>query len=83
MVPAINGKKYRFELTSPEMNKTFLIETTTQSEVEDWINKIKQQSTNEISSPFAVQHNLHVDFGVRAIFVVIIMRIISLSTRDA
>lgn len=31
--------------------------------MDDWIAKIKAQSSNEISTPFNLSHNLHVDFG--------------------
>lgn len=31
--------------------------------MDDWISKIKAQSSNEISTPFNLSHNLHVDFG--------------------
>jgi hypothetical protein len=64
--PKPTGKKYVFELVAgPEMgNKSFLIETTTKEDMDDWINKIKAQASSEISTPFGVSHNLHVDFGV-------------------
>src|SRR5690242_8739288 len=61
-----SGKKFVFELVAgPEMgNKSFLIETNTKDDMDDWINKIKAQASSEISTPFGVSHNLHVDFGV-------------------
>jgi len=60
-----SSKKFVFELVAgPEMgNKSFLIETTTKEDMDDWISKIKAQASSEISTPFGVSHNLHVDFG--------------------
>ena len=67
------SKKFVFELVAgPEMgNKSFLIETNTKEDMDDWISKIKAQASSEISTPFGVSHNLHVDFGVSSITVVV------------
>jgi tRNA A-37 threonylcarbamoyl transferase component Bud32 len=59
------SKKWVFELISgPDMDcKAFLIECNSKEEMDDWIHKIKTQTAADISTPFGVSHNLHIQFG--------------------
>lgn len=55
-------RPYVFEI-SPLHTKNFLIQATNEEEMRDWIRAIDKASDFEdVSSPFNVQHNIHVDF---------------------
>jgi len=59
------GKRdFVFELVAPQIGKGFFIQASTQSDMEEWMKEIQASSEIEIvSSPFNVQHNIHVDFN--------------------
>jgi len=59
------GKKdFVFELNATAINKAFFIQASTQSDMEEWMKEIQASAEIEIvSSPFNVQHNIHVDFN--------------------
>eukprot|EP00009_Paramoeba_aestuarina_P008266 CAMPEP_0201525550 /NCGR_PEP_ID=MMETSP0161_2-20130828/28632_1 /ASSEMBLY_ACC=CAM_ASM_000251 /TAXON_ID=180227 /ORGANISM="Neoparamoeba aestuarina, Strain SoJaBio B1-5/56/2" /LENGTH=517 /DNA_ID=CAMNT_0047925519 /DNA_START=90 /DNA_END=1643 /DNA_ORIENTATION=- len=59
------GKKdWVFELNATTIGKSFFIQAASQSEMEDWMREIQASSeTDIVSSPFNVQHNIHVDFN--------------------
>jgi hypothetical protein len=58
------GKSFCFELTAPKINKTFLIQANNKSEVDDWMKAIEKASEYScVSSPYNVEHKIHVDFN--------------------
>lgn len=57
------GKGNTFELVSPAINKTFFITAKDSTECESWVNALTEAAKFEaVSSPFNVQHHIHVDF---------------------
>jgi len=59
------GKRdFVFELVATQIGKSFFIQASTQSDMEEWMKEIQASSEIEVvSSPFNVQHNIHVDFN--------------------
>jgi hypothetical protein len=59
------GKRdFVFELNATTIGKSFYIQALNQSDMEEWMKEIQASSEIEIvSSPFNVQHNIHVDFN--------------------
>ena len=57
-------REFVFELNAASIGKSFFIQATTQSDMESWMREIQSSSeTDIVSSPFNVQHNIHVDFS--------------------
>jgi hypothetical protein len=58
------GHAYVFELTAPRINKTFLIEATSDAELVAWLDAIETaaQSASNVSAPFNLEHRIHVDW---------------------
>mmetsp|Transcript_30317 Transcript_30317/g.84725 ORF Transcript_30317/g.84725 Transcript_30317/m.84725 type:complete len:501 (+) Transcript_30317:50-1552(+) len=59
------GKRdFVFELNATQIGKIFYIQAATNSDMEDWMKSLQSASEIEVvSSPFNVQHNIHVDFN--------------------
>tara|TARA_R110002050_G_scaffold34420_7_gene86965 strand:- start:1203 stop:2303 length:1101 start_codon:yes stop_codon:yes gene_type:complete len=59
------GKRdYVFELNAIQIGKVFYIQASTNSDMEEWMKALQSASQIEVvSSPFNVQHNIHVDFN--------------------
>lgn len=63
-------KEFLFELSSPRIDKSFLIQASSQQEMDDWIEAINAgRNFYSVSSPFDLQHNIHVDFNSETGFV--------------
>lgn len=58
------GKPHAFEVNAPVIDKTYYIIANSSVEKEEWIDMIKMKSraATTVSSPFNVQHHVHVDF---------------------
>lgn len=65
--PEMEGKTFLIQSNTKVRTSSALVLVpptyTAQEDMDDWIAKIKAQSSNEISTPFNLSHNLHVDFG--------------------
>jgi len=58
------GKTFCFELTAPKISKTFLIQANSKGEVNDWMKAIEKAAEYScVSSPYNVEHKIHVDFN--------------------
>lgn len=58
------GKPFCFELTAPRINKNFLIQASSQSEAEQWMKALEKGAEYScVSSPYNVEHKIHVDFN--------------------
>lgn len=58
------GKPDSFELSAPKINKTFFIQANNKEEVDEWIRAIEKGSEYScVSSPYNVEHKIHVDFN--------------------
>ena len=68
---AKNAKKeFLFEVCSPRIDKSFLIQAGSQQELDEWIEAINAgRNFYSVSSPFDLQHNIHVDFNSETGFV--------------
>jgi hypothetical protein len=63
-------KEFLFEVSSPRIDKSFLIQASSQQEMNDWIEAINAgRNFYSVSSPFDLQHNIHVDFNSETGFV--------------
>ena len=53
-----------FELLAPKIDsKVFYIQANTDKEMNEWVQAIKDQASGgSVSSPFGLQHTVHVDF---------------------
>lgn len=57
-------KEFLFEVTSTRIDKSFLIQAASQQEMNEWIEAINAaRNFYSVSSPFDLQHNIHVDFN--------------------
>lgn len=57
-------------MSSPRIDKSFLIQASSQQEMDDWIEAINAgRNFYSVSSPFDLQHNIHVDFNSETGFV--------------
>jgi hypothetical protein len=64
-------KQFMFELVSPKIEKTFYIQAANGDEMQSWVAAIKKgRSFYAVSTPFGLQHNIHVDFNSDTGFVV-------------
>lgn len=58
------GKPFCFELTAPRINKVFYIQATSKAEAEEWMEAIEKGADYScVSSPYNVEHKIHVDFN--------------------
>ena len=58
------AKPFCFELTAPRINKVFFIQASSKAEAEEWIKAIDAGSEYScVSSPYNVEHKIHVDFN--------------------
>ncbi len=63
---AKGSRKWCFEVLpdSSQMEKSFLIETSSDDEMRDWVAKLKKATDmGGISSPTNIKHEIHVDFN--------------------
>lgn len=66
-----NFKPFTFELSSPRIDKTFLIQAASKQDMDDWVESIKSaKNFYAISTPFALEHKIHVDFKSETGFIV-------------
>jgi hypothetical protein len=64
-------KPYMFELVSHKIDKTFYIQAANAEDMQNWIAAIKKgRAFYSVSTPFGLQHNIHVDFNSDTGFVV-------------
>lgn len=57
-------------MSSPRIDKSFLIQASSQQEMDEWIEAINAgRNFYSVSSPFDLQHNIHVDFNSETGFV--------------
>eukprot|EP01112_Ceratiomyxa_fruticulosa_P016331 TRINITY_DN4917_c0_g1_i1.p1 TRINITY_DN4917_c0_g1~~TRINITY_DN4917_c0_g1_i1.p1 ORF type:complete len:503 (-),score=108.55 TRINITY_DN4917_c0_g1_i1:187-1695(-) len=58
------GKPFVFELTAPKISKVFFVQGNSKPEIDAWITAIDKGSEySSVSSPYNVEHKIHVDFN--------------------
>ena len=63
-------KEFLFEVASTRIDKSFLIQASSQQELDEWVEAINAgRNFYSVSSPFDLQHNIHVDFNSETGFV--------------
>lgn len=58
------GKPFSIELTARKIGKTYLIQATNKAEAEEWIRALEKGAEYScVSTPYNLEHNVHVDFN--------------------
>jgi len=58
------GKPYTFELHAPKISKDFLIQANSDTDATSWMKAIEKGAEYScVSSPYNVEHKIHVDFN--------------------
>lgn len=57
-----NRKENLFEVSSSDFGRVFYIQAPSSDVCEDWMSTIENAAGIDVSNPFDVQHNVHVDF---------------------
>jgi len=58
------GKPFTFELSARKIGKTFYIQASSKTEADDWIRALEKGSEYScVSTPYNLEHNVHVDFN--------------------
>jgi len=58
------GKPFTFELTAQKIGKTFFIQASSKVEVTEWIRALEKGAEYScVSTPYNLEHNVHVDFN--------------------
>jgi len=58
------GKPFSFELSARKVGKTFFIQASSKTEVDEWIRAFEKGAEYScVSTPYNLEHNVHVDFN--------------------